>query len=72
MAKRSQAALAALLALGVLASTGFPGEGRAAGAESASEQVLEVWRLHDAGEVDRALQLAETIHGTEGDSRLPL
>jgi tetratricopeptide (TPR) repeat protein len=37
-----------------------------------NEKVLEVWRLLDAGEVDRALLLAEGIHGAEGDSRLVL
>jgi tetratricopeptide (TPR) repeat protein len=58
--------LAVVLSAGALEKA-WPAEGG-----ETNEKVLEVWRLFDAGETDRALQLAEGIHGAEGDSRLVL
>jgi tetratricopeptide (TPR) repeat protein len=45
---------------------------RAAESDSANEKVLQVWRLYDEGEVERALTMAEGIHDARGDSRLVL
>jgi len=60
------------LVLAVFLSAGTLEKAWAAEGGDTNEKVLEVWRLFDAGEVDRALLLAEGIHGAEGDSRLVL
>jgi tetratricopeptide (TPR) repeat protein len=49
-----------------------PAAAPAAEGDSANEKVLQVWRLYDEGEVERALMIAEGIHDAQGDSRLIL
>jgi len=70
--KRTRAAVVVTLVLSVLLSAGALEKACPAEGGDANEKVLEVWRLLDAGEVDRALLLAEGIHGAQGDSRLVL
>lgn len=72
MLKYTRAAVMMTLILAVVFSAGIPGKAWSANGGDANEQVLEVWRLHDAGEVDKALRLAEGIHGAQGDTRLVL
>jgi tetratricopeptide (TPR) repeat protein len=67
-----RAAVVMTLVLAVLLSAGALEKAWPAEGGDTNEKVLEVWRLLDAGEVDRALLLAEGIHGAEGDSRLVL
>jgi len=70
--KYTRAAVMMTLILAVVFSAGIPGKAWSANGGDANEQVLEVWRLLDAGEVDKALRLAEGIHGAQGDTRLVL
>jgi tetratricopeptide (TPR) repeat protein len=49
-----------------------PAAAPAAEGGSTNEKVLQVWRLYDEGEVERALVIAEGIHDAQGDSRLIL
>ena len=72
MLKYSRTAVVMIFALAVLFSAGALEKAWPAEGGETNEKVLEVWRLFDAGETDRALQLAEGIHGAEGDSRLVL
>lgn len=65
-------ALVAALILAAMLPAAVPGEAKPAEDEEANQKVLQVWSLYDAGEYDRALQLAEGIHGTEGYQRLVL
>jgi tetratricopeptide (TPR) repeat protein len=64
----------AVPALALLAASALfsPAAARAAEGDSANEKVLQVWRLYDEGEVERALMIAEGIHDAQGDSRLIL